>query len=111
VDVATIALIEDDDILLDVASLALSHPYHEYTEIARYLEMLEEIENRVRHKRRSSFLPGERAAARSRVLHGDLRFVGDAESYDAPADADFIRALGHQRGLPIALSILYVATA
>ena len=110
-DVATIGLIEDEDILLDLASLALSHLDHENMDIARYLAELEEIEDRVCHEGRSAFLPGERAAVLSRVLHGELGFVGDAEGYDAPINADFIRVLDRKRGLPIALSILYVAIA
>src|SRR3546814_15062768 len=73
--------------------------------------MLEEIEDRVCHEGRSAFLPGERAAVLSRVLHGELGLVGDAEGYDAPVNADFIRVLDRKRGLPIALSILYVSIA
>jgi regulator of sirC expression with transglutaminase-like and TPR domain len=111
VDIATIGLIEDEDILLDVASLALSHLDHGNMDIAPYLEMLEEIEDRVCHEGRSSFLSGERAAVLSRVLHGELGFVGDAEGYGAPVNADFIRVLDRRRGLPITLSILYVAMA
>src|SRR5262249_18989837 len=111
VDVSTIGLIEDEDILLDLASLALSHLDHGNADIAPYLEKLEEIEDRVCHERRSAFLPRERAAVLSRVLHGELGFVGDADGYDAPANADFIRVLDRRRGLPIALSILYVAMA
>lgn len=110
-DVATIGLIEDEDILLDVASLALSHLDHANTDIAPYLQMLEEIEDRVCLEGRSALLPGERAAVLSRVLYGELGFVGDAESYDAPVNADFIRVLDRKRGLPIALAILYVAIA
>lgn len=110
-DVAAIGLIEDEDILLDVASLALSHLDHEKADIARYLEMLEEIEDRVCQEGRSSLLPGERAGALARVLHGELGFVGDTEGYGAPVNADFIRVLDRKRGLPIALSILYVAMA
>ena len=45
------------------------------------------------------------------VLHGDLGFVGDADGYDAPANADFSRVLDRRRGQPIALSILCVAMA
>jgi hypothetical protein len=37
VDVGTIGLIEDQDILFDLASLAPSHPDHESTDIAPYL--------------------------------------------------------------------------
>lgn len=110
-DIAAIGLIEDEDILLDLASLALSHLDHENMDIARYLEKLEEIEDQVCHEGRSAFLPGERAAVLSRVLHGELGFVGDAEDYDAPVNADFIRVLDRKQGLPIALSILYVAMA
>lgn len=110
-DVATIGLIEDEDILLDVASLALSHLDHENIDIAPYLEMLDAIEDRVCQEGRSAFLSGERAAVLSRVLHGEWEFAGDAEAYDAPVNADFIRILDRRRGLPIALSILYVAMA
>ncbi len=110
-DVSTIGLIEDEDILLDLASLALSHLDHDNADIAPYLAKLEEIEDRVCDEGRSAFLPRERAAVLSRVLHGELGFVGDADDYDAPANADFIRVLDRRRGLPIALSILYVAMA
>ena len=110
-DIAAIGLIEDEDILLDLASLALSQLDHENANIAHYLELLEDIEDRVCAEGRSAFLPEERAAALSRVLHGELGFVGDDETYDAPVNADFIRVLDRKRGLPIALSILYVAMA
>jgi len=110
-DVATIGLIEDEDILLDLASLALSHLDHETTDIAPYLERLEEIEDRVCDEGRTAVLSRERAAVLSRVLHGEFRFVGDTETYDAPVNGDFSWVLDRKRGLPIALSILYVAMA
>jgi regulator of sirC expression with transglutaminase-like and TPR domain len=110
-DVASIGLIEDEDILLDLASLALSHLDHEKTDISPYLEKLEEIEDRVCDEGRSALLARERAAGLSRVLHGEFGFVGDSETYDAPVNADFIRLLDRKLGLPIALSILYVAMA
>ncbi|WP_157016887.1 transglutaminase family protein [Mesorhizobium xinjiangense] len=110
-DVGTIGLIEDGDILLDLASLALSHLDHENTDIGPYLERLEEIEDRVCDEGRSAVLSRERAAVLSRVLHGEFGFVGDTETYDAPVNADFSGVLDRKRGLPIALSILYVAMA
>jgi regulator of sirC expression with transglutaminase-like and TPR domain len=111
VDVSTIGLIEDEDILLDLAALALSHLDHDNPDIAPYLAKLEAIEDRVCEEGRSAFLARERAAMLSRVLYGELGFVGDADDYDAPANADFIQMLDRRRGLPIALSILYVAMA
>ncbi|HVU31212.1 MAG TPA: transglutaminase-like domain-containing protein [Sphingomicrobium sp.] len=110
-DVAAIGLIEDEDILLDIAALALSHLDHEHSDIERYLELLDQIEERVCGEGRSSFLSSERAAVLSRVLHDELGFVGDAQAYDAPINADFIRVLDRRRGLPISLSVLYVAMA
>ncbi|GLQ53306.1 transglutaminase-like domain-containing protein [Devosia nitrariae] len=110
-DVATIGLIDDEDILLDLASLALSHLDHENTDIAPYLKKLEEIEDRVCDEGRSAVLPRERAVVLSRILHGELGFVGDVDSYDESENADFIQVLDRRRGLPIALSILYVAIA
>lgn len=110
-DFAVIGLIEDEDILLDLASLALSHLDHERTDLGPYLALLQEIEDRVCQEGRSAFLPQERAAVLSRVLNGEFGFVGDTGSYDAPVNADFIRVLDRRRGLPIALSILYVAMA
>ena len=110
-DVATIGLIEDEDILLDLASLALSHLDHESTDIAPYLERLEEIDYRVCDEGRTAVLSRERAAVLSRVLHGEFGFVGDTETYDAPVNGDFSRVLDRKRGLPIALSILYVSMA
>jgi hypothetical protein len=64
-NVATIGLIEDEDILLDVASLALSHLDHENTDIARYLKMLEEIEDRVCREGRSA---SQREAAQPEAI-------------------------------------------
>jgi regulator of sirC expression with transglutaminase-like and TPR domain len=110
-DIASIGLIEDEDILLDLASLALSHLDHENSDIAPYLQKLEEIEDRPCHEGRSALLARERAAVLSRVLHGEFGFIGDAETYDAPSNADFFCLLDRKRGLPIALSILYVAMA
>lgn len=101
-DVTSIGLIEDEDILLDLASLALSNLDHENTDIAPYLERLEEIEDRVCDEGRIAVLPRERAAVLSRVLHGEFGFVGDTEAYDASVNADFSQEIDRKRGLPIA---------
>ena len=41
----------------------------------------------------------------------EFGFAGDADSYDAPLNADLIRVLDRRRGLPVSLSLLYVAAA
>ncbi|WP_345890143.1 transglutaminase-like domain-containing protein [Sphingomonas beigongshangi] len=53
----------------------------------------------------------ERAACLAQVLAGEFGFSGDAETYDDPDNADLIRVIDRLRGLPISLSILYVAAA
>lgn len=110
-EISSIGLIDDDDILLDIAALALSQQDHSKIDLQPYLEILREIEERVCEEGRDAVLPGERAAMLSRVLHDELGFSGDGEYYDAPINADFIRVLDRRRGLPISLAILYVAMA
>ena len=110
-DISVIGVLEDEDILLDVAALALSQLDHAECDVNAYLKQLEEIEDRVCQEGRSAFLSSERAMVLAEVLHDDLGFTGDVEGYDAPVSADFIRVLDRRRGLPISLAILYVAIA
>lgn len=45
------------------------------------------------------------------VLFSDHGYNGDSEDYDNLDNADLIRVIDRRRGLPVALTILYVATA
>lgn len=110
-NIATIGLIDDEDILLDIAALALSQLDHGKASIDGYLNLLSEIENRVCEESTDVQFYSERAIILSEVLHGEYGFEGDQEGYNAPVNADFIRVLDRRRGLPIALAILYVAMA
>jgi regulator of sirC expression with transglutaminase-like and TPR domain len=53
----------------------------------------------------------ERAAALAHVLARQFGYRGDTEHYDDLANADLARVIDRQRGLPVALGILYIATA
>jgi regulator of sirC expression with transglutaminase-like and TPR domain len=55
--------------------------------------------------------PADQAAALSAIIGVEYGFSGDAETYDDPANADLIRVIDRRRGLPVALAIVYVATA
>lgn len=55
--------------------------------------------------------PEERAAALAEVLGRQFNYRGDTEHYDDLANADLARVIDRQRGLPVALGILYIATA
>ncbi|MDX1658895.1 MAG: transglutaminase-like domain-containing protein [Nitriliruptorales bacterium] len=64
--------------------------------------------------RSSGFTPIEPAAdarALTAYLHGTLGFTGDVATYHDPDNALFTRVLDRKRGLPITLSVLYVAIA
>lgn len=110
-DVETIGLLDDDEIELDIAALALSELDHDGIDLEPYLTLLEDIEERLEEVGRSAENPNEEAAALAQVFAEEFGFHGDAESYDSPLNTDLIRVLDRRRGLPVSLSILYVAAA
>lgn len=110
-DIANLGLLDDDEIELDLAALALSELDHEGIDIEPYLLLLEAISERLEIVGEAAETAEEQVAALAQVLAGDFGFAGDAASYDAPLNADLIRVLDRRRGLPVSLSILYVAAA
>ena len=110
-DISVIGVLDDQEILLDIAALALSQLDHAECDVGAYLAQLEAIEDGVCEEGRGAIMSSEQAIVLAEVLHDEHGFTGDAESYDAPVNADFIRVLDRKRGLPISLAILYVAMA
>jgi len=55
--------------------------------------------------------PESRRAALAGVIHGQLGYGGDAESYDDLANANLIQVADRRRGLPVALGILWLHAA
>ena len=110
-DLESLGLLDDDEIELDHAALALSALDHEGADLDPYLGLLDEISNRL-EEIAGSYDPLEtQGAALSQVLADEYGFIGDASGYDAPANADMMRVLDRRQGLPVSLSILYVAAA
>jgi regulator of sirC expression with transglutaminase-like and TPR domain len=109
-DVQTLGLLDDDEIELDHAALALSELDHEGVALVPYRALLDEIGERLAEFSAAE-APEQQAEALAQVFHQEFGFVGDAESYDAPLNADLIRVLDRRRGLPVSLSLLYVAAA
>jgi regulator of sirC expression with transglutaminase-like and TPR domain len=54
---------------------------------------------------------GSPPAVLAAILAGDHRYRGDRDSYDDLANADLARVIDRRRGLPVALSILWMHTA
>lgn len=114
--IAYLGLLADEEIELDSAALMLSALDHEGTDIEPYLDQLRAINAAVDSARdgiEAKYLQSGEAqgALLAQLIGADFGFAGDSESYDAPLNADMIRVLDRRRGLPVSLSILYVAVA
>lgn len=110
-DLNNLSLVEEDDIALDAAALTLALLDHPGTDLARYHDLLAAMETRLDLIGGDAEMPDERGVALATVLAGEFGFAGDSETYDDPANADFISVLERRRGLPVSLSILWVAMA
>lgn len=110
-DICTLGLLDDDEIELDFAALALSELDHDGIDITAHIELIEEIGDSLAMVGAFADTPQEQGEALAQVFAGEFGFAGDAASYDAPLNADLIRVLERRRGLPVSLSILYVAAA
>jgi len=109
--IANLGLLEDEQIPLDLAALALSELDHPGTDLEPYTALLRDISGRVEAAGAHAERPAERAAVLTEVFHDEFGFRGDVASYDAPLNGDLIRVLDRRQGLPVSLSILYVAAA
>jgi regulator of sirC expression with transglutaminase-like and TPR domain len=110
-DLTFLGLIDEDEIVLDEGALTLALLDHPDTDEAPYRDLLEEIAERLETTGADAQSAHEQAEALADVLAGDFGFGGDRDTYDDPANADLIRVIDRRRGLPVSLSILYVAAA
>ena len=109
--IATYGLVDDEEIELDAAALVLSELDHPGTDLAPYIEVLRQIHERLRELGSEAVASNDQAQFLADVLHGEFGFIGDTDTYDAPLNGDLIRVMDRRRGLPVSLSILYVAAA
>ena len=110
-DIAHLGLIEENEIELDAAALEIAALDHPEAELDDYVELLEEMTERLLSLAPVTHTPTEQAEALAAVVALEFRFEGDRHTYDNPANADLISVIDRRRGMPIALSILYVALA
>lgn len=114
--IAYLGLLADEEIELDSAALMLSALDHEGVDVDPYLALLRRIGEAIDAERTrigdDDLRSGEaQGALLAGVFSGEYGFAGDSETYDAPLNGDMIRVLDRRRGLPVSLSILYVAAA
>ncbi|WP_174291534.1 SirB1 family protein [Sphingomonas bacterium] len=106
-----LGLVDEEEVVLDEAALLLARLDHPDTDLTPYEETIEAIAIRLLVVGNAANTARERADALALVLAEEFGFIGDRDTYDDPANADLIRVLDRRRGLPVSLSILYVAAA
>ena len=111
IDVINLGLLDDEEIELDHAALALSELDHPGVDLEPYYALLDDIADRLALVGEAADTPHSQGEALAQVFYRDFGFTGDADSYDAPLNADLIRVLDRRQGLPVSLSLLYVAAA
>jgi regulator of sirC expression with transglutaminase-like and TPR domain len=109
IQITQLGLLEDEDVLLDSAALALAGVDHPGTDLVPYEELIDAIAMRLADVGVQAESGAARAARRAQVLAEEFGFAGDRDSYDDPDNADLIRVIDRRRGLPVSLSILYIA--
>jgi regulator of sirC expression with transglutaminase-like and TPR domain len=110
-DILQLGLVDDDEIILDEAALSLALLDHPETDLDPYADVLSEIAERLAEEGDEASADTDRAALLADVIGGEFGFAGDRDTYDHPDNADLIRVIDRRRGLPVSLSILYVAAA
>lgn len=110
-DIQQIGLLEDEDIQLDEAALTLALPDHPEMDLAGRRALLDAMAQQLRSQSEAALNNFDRALLLAAVIGTAFGFVGATEDYDDAANADLIAVLERRRGMPIALSIVYVALA
>jgi regulator of sirC expression with transglutaminase-like and TPR domain len=109
--IAHLGLIDEEAIALDLAALELAALDHPGVDLDPYRDYLDRLADQLAALGRSAFGAEAQARALAELIGGAHGFAGDRLAYDHPDNADLIRVIDRRRGLPVTLSILYVAAA
>jgi regulator of sirC expression with transglutaminase-like and TPR domain len=110
-EITGLGLLDDEELTLDHAALALAGVDHPDVNLGPYKAIIDDIVTRLWEIGTDALDAKTRVAALSCVLADEFNFTGDRETYDDPDNADLIRVIDRRKGLPVSLSILYVAVA
>ena len=109
--IAHLGLMDDEVIALDHAALELAALDHPDVDMASYASVLAAMAADLITRGRDLRSNAARAALLSRIVAAEQGLDGDSRTYDDPANADLMATLDRKRGLPITLSLIYVALA
>lgn len=105
---------ETPDAAIDIADVALMLAARDRPEIslASYRDHLDELAGAARAAMGPKEVPVQVAAGvLSGVMAGRYRYLGDAETYDDPKNANLAHVIDRRKGLPVTLGILYIHIA
>lgn len=109
---ASLAGVPDEAIDLAGASLALGALERPWQSLDREVDHLAQIADDMRRSVSASTLSVDaRAEAIRTVMFSQHRYAGDYETYDDLRNANILSVIERRRGLPIALSIIYLHLA
>lgn len=106
-----LGLLEDEAIELDAAALQLAALDHPDVDLAPYVGQLNDFTEQLAAVGADAENVEQRAHSLAKVMATTFGFSGDRTHYDDPDNADLIRVIDRRRGLPVSLTILYVAAA
>lgn len=109
-ELATLGLVDDADIDMVEAGIALSLADRPRADAARLRRMVQNWSITLQRDLAPATGSG-RALRLAGLIAGEAGLTGDVDDYDNPLNADLVAVAERGRGLPIALSILYVALA
>lgn len=103
-----IGVLEDSEVDIVDAALELAAADDPARAIMPYRRVINEIVAAGFARATRATMPAEQAFALAATLFDDHGFTGDRSTYDAVENANLMDVLQRRRGLPVALSILYI---
>jgi regulator of sirC expression with transglutaminase-like and TPR domain len=103
--------LERDEAELDLgeAALAVAAGHYEQLDVGAYIARIDDLAAGARKRVRRYRRPDRMLKALNDYLFDDLGFRGDLENYYNPSNSFLNEVLDRRTGLPITLSILYIA--
>ena len=109
-ELATIGLMDDDDIDLIDAGIALSLADRPHADASRLRRLMSGWAISLQRDAGTATAQA-RALRLAGLIAGEAGFTGNTHDYENPLNADLVAVADRGTGLPISLSILYVALA
>jgi regulator of sirC expression with transglutaminase-like and TPR domain len=106
-----LGVLDDDDLDLIEAAIALGACDHPCTDLTPYRQHLDDIASTCLNLVQGRVSAIARAEILAIVIANHHGYQGDRTTYDDPRNANLLDVIDRKRGLPVALSILYLGIA